>query len=204
MNYNNLRSKVFKAFNPTIIYFISNTSFLTMLNFNIFDIDLIVYYASFEMLHTEVRFLQSNNLLFNPEIIIVWVSLTVVQYNTILTKKVQTYYEVMINYTVAVTSHARRNNVMSFCSGSYQLPFSQMILLASSIHIGLTLCSGSLLTSNPLCTKQGVSDSNWPEYISCHDVPPQFSSVTAGRQQTWERWLEFFWGCSCSTFDGTE
>ncbi len=26
------------------------------------------------------------------------------------------YFEVMINYIVAVTSHARRNNLMSFCS----------------------------------------------------------------------------------------
>ena len=36
--------------------------------------------------------------------------------NTILTKKVQIYFKVMINYIIALTSHARRNNLMSFCS----------------------------------------------------------------------------------------
>ena len=40
-----------------IIYFTSNTSFLTILDFNIFDIEIKVYYASFQMLHTEVVFL---------------------------------------------------------------------------------------------------------------------------------------------------
>ena len=81
------------------------------------------------MLNTEVRFLQSNNLLFNPKIVILRMSSTIVQYYTILTKMVQIYFEVMINYIIAVTSHARRNNVMQFCS--YHLPFSQMILLLS-------------------------------------------------------------------------
>ena len=141
-----LRSEVLKPLDPTIFYFISNASFLTILDFNIFDIDLIVYYASFEMLHTEVRFLQSNNLSFNLKVIIIWVSSTIVQYNTILTEKVQIYFEVMINYIIALTLHTRRSNVRSF--SSYQLPFSQMILWPSWIHIGLTLCS--LLHSNPL------------------------------------------------------
>ncbi len=36
--------------------------------------------------------------------------------STILTKKVLNYFEVMINYIIAVTSHARSNNLMSFCS----------------------------------------------------------------------------------------
>ena len=51
-----------------------------MLDFNIFDIEIIVYYASFEMLQTEVRFLWSNNLLFIPTIIILRMSLIIVQY----------------------------------------------------------------------------------------------------------------------------
>ena len=37
---------------------------------------------------------------------------------------------------------------MPFCS--YHIPFSQMILLLSWIHIGLTLCSQPLLNSNTL------------------------------------------------------
>ena len=43
-------------------------------------------------------------------------SLTIVQYNNYLTKKILNYFEVMINYIIALTSHARRNNLMSFCS----------------------------------------------------------------------------------------
>ena len=111
----NLRSKVLNL-SSNNIYFISNNSFLTMLDINIFDIDLIVYYAKFEMLYTEVKYLQSNNLLFNPKIVILRMSLTIVQYYTILTKKVQIYFEVMITYIIAVTLHVRRNNVMPFCS----------------------------------------------------------------------------------------
>ena len=49
VNFKNLRSKN--------IYFISNHSFLIILEFNIKDIEIIVYYASFQMLHTEVGFL---------------------------------------------------------------------------------------------------------------------------------------------------
>ena len=113
VNLINLRSKVFISLDPTIFYFISNTSLLTILDLNIFDIDLIVYYASFEMLHTEFRNLWSINLLFNPKIIILWVSSTIVPYNTIFTKKVQNYFEDMINYIIAVTLHARRNSVRS-------------------------------------------------------------------------------------------
>ena len=77
-------------------------------------------------------------------------SLTIVQYNTILTKMVQNYFEVMINKIIAVTLHVRRNNVSLFCSYSCQLSFSWMILILSGIHIGLTLYLGSLLNSNPL------------------------------------------------------
>ena len=124
--------------------------------------------------------LQSNDLLFHPEIISVLVSLTIVQYNTVLSKKVQNYFKVMINYIIAVTSSVRRNNVMPLCSCSCQFPFSQMILLASCIYIGLTFCLGSLLKSNPLHHAGWV----WFElawFCSYHDVSPQVSSVKVGR-----------------------
>ena len=55
------------------------------------------------MLHTEVRFLWSNNLLFNPKIIIFCVSLTFDHYNTNITKKVQNFFLVMIDYIIAET-----------------------------------------------------------------------------------------------------
>ena len=90
----------------------------------------------------------SNNILFNPKMEIICASSTIVQYNNYFNKKVLNYFEVMINYIIAVTLHARRNNLMTFCS--YQLPFSQMILLLSWIHIGLILCSQPLLNSNTL------------------------------------------------------
>ena len=38
-------------------------------------------------------------------------SSTIVQYYTIITKKTQNYFEVMIKYIIAVTSSVRRNNV---------------------------------------------------------------------------------------------
>jgi hypothetical protein len=65
------------------------------------------------MLYSEVGFHQSDNILFNPTTDILSVSLIIVQYNTILSKKVQNYLEVMINYIIAVTLHARRNNLIS-------------------------------------------------------------------------------------------
>ena len=148
------------------------------------------------MLHTEVMFLWSNNLLFNQKIIILCVSLAIVQYNTILCKKVDNYFEVMINYIIAVTSCVQRINVMPFCS--YQLPFSQMILIPSWILIGLTLFVHSW--TQTLCIKWGESDLHWPWLSSCHDVSLHFSSVTAGIQQMWVRQKEFCLGCSCSTF----
>jgi hypothetical protein len=49
------------------------------------------------------------------------------------------------------------------------------------------------------CIKQGVSNSHLPQFSSCQDVSPQFSSVKAGRQQMWVRWQEFCLGCSWST-----
>ena len=42
-----------------------------------------------------------------------------------------------------------------------------------------------------LCIKQGESDLHWPHFSSCHEIPPQFSSVKAGRQQMWVRRKEF-------------
>ena len=70
------------------------------------------------MLHSEVRILQSNNLLFNPKMEIFWISTAFVQFNTILIKKVQNYFEFMINYIITVTSHVRNNNVFGFLSTS--------------------------------------------------------------------------------------
>ena len=45
-------------------------------------------------------------------------SSTIVQYYNIITKMVQICFKVMINYIIAVTSHARRNNVFGFLSNS--------------------------------------------------------------------------------------
>jgi hypothetical protein len=56
--------------------------------------------------------LQSNNLLFNPAIVIVCVSSIIVQYITILSIKVQNYFEVMIKKMIAVVSYVQRNNEM--------------------------------------------------------------------------------------------
>ena len=95
---------------------------------------------------------------------------------TILTKKVLNYFEVMINYIIAVTLHVRRNNVMPFFS--YHLLFSQMILLPSWIHIGLILYSQPLLNSNTLHQARCVWYTLDP-VCSCHDVSPQFSSGKA-------------------------
>ena len=162
-----------------------------MLDINIFDIDLIVYYAKFEMLYTEVKYLQSNNLLFNPKIVILRMSLTIVQYNTILAKKVHNYFEVMINYIIAQTSHVRRNNVsLLFC-----------ILANFLFHRWYFLCHKFILDwlfvhshswTQTLCTKKGVPHSHLPQFSSCCDDSPQFSSIKAGRQQMWVRWQEFF------------
>ena len=91
--------------------------------------------------------------------------------NTILTKKVQIYFEVMINYIMPVTSHVKRNNVMPFCS--YPLPFSQMILLASWIHIELILCSQPLLNSNTLHQARCV----WFALAPVLLLPWRFSTV---------------------------
>ena len=104
---------------------------------------------------------------------------------TTLAKKVLNYFEVMINYIIALTSHARRNNLMSFCS--YQR--SQWWYYDHHEFILDWLCLYSW--TQTLCIKQGVSDLHWPRFSSCHAIPPQFSSVKAGRQQMWVRQKEF-------------
>ena len=65
-----------------------------------------------------------------------------------------------------------------------------MILLSSWIHIYLTFVWVHSWNQT-ICIKQGVSDLPFPQLSSCHDVPPHFSSVKAGRQQMWVRWQEF-------------
>ena len=100
---------------------------------------------------------------------------------TILTKMVLNYFEVMINYIIAVTSHARRNNLMSFC------PYQHSHWWYYNCHEFILdwLCLHSW--TQTLCIKQGVSDLHYPQFSSCHAIPPQFSSVIAGRQQMWVR-----------------
>ena len=104
---------------------------------------------------------------------------------TILAKMVLNYFEVMINYIIAVSSHARRNNLMSFCS--YQ--HSQWWYYNRHEFLLDWLCLHSW--TQTLCIKQGESDLHWPRFSSCHDIPPQFSSVKADGQQMWVRQKEF-------------
>ena len=104
---------------------------------------------------------------------------------TILAKKVHNFFEVMINYIIAVTSHARRNNLMPFCS----CQLSQWWYYNRHEFLLDWLCLHSW--TQTLCIKKGESDLHWPRFSSCHDIPPQFLSVKAVRQQTWVRWQEF-------------
>ena len=104
---------------------------------------------------------------------------------TILTKMVLNYFEVMINYIIALTLHARRINVMSFCS--YQ--HSQWWYYDHHEFLLDWLCLYSW-TQN-LCILQGDSDLHSPQFSLCHAISPQFSSVKAGGQQMWVRWKEF-------------
>ena len=90
---------------------------------------------------------------------------------TILTKMVLNYFEVMINYIIAVSLHARRNNLMSLCS--YQ--HSQWWYYDRHEFILDWLCLHSW-TQN-LCITQGESDLHLPRLSLCHAIPPQFSSV---------------------------
>ena len=104
---------------------------------------------------------------------------------TIFTKKVLSYFEVMINYITALTSPARRNNLMSFC------PYQRSHWWYYNRHDFILdwLCLHSW-TQN-LCILQGESDLHWPWFSSCHDIPPQFLSVKADGQQMWVRQKEF-------------
>ena len=139
------------------------------------------------MLHTEVRFLGSNNLLINPMLEILRMSSTIVQYNNIFSKKIQNYFEVMINYIIAVTLHARRNNVSLLVWVLANFLFHRWYFLRHEFIFD-RLCVHSFTQS--LCTKQGVSDLHLAQLSSCHDVSPQFSSVKAGRQLMWVRQQE--------------
>ena len=95
------------------------------------------------------------------------------------------YFEVMINYIIAVNLHARRNNLMSFCS--YQC--SQWWYYDCHEFILDWLCCHSW-TQN-LCIKQGESYLHLPWFSSCHAIPPQFLSVKADGRQMWVRKKEF-------------
>ena len=103
----------------------------------------------------------------------------------IFTKMVLNYFEVMINYIIAVNLHARRNNLMSFCS--YQR--SQWWYYDCNEFILDWLCPHSWTQNH--CIKQGESDLHLPQFSSCHNIPPQFCSVLADGQQMWVRRKEF-------------
>ena len=95
------------------------------------------------------------------------------------------YFGVMINYIISVTSHARRNNLMSFCP--YQC--SQWWYYSCHEFLLDWLCLHSW-TQN-LCIKQDEFFLHLPWFSSCHNIPPQFSSVIADGQQMWVRKKEF-------------
>ena len=97
------------------------------------------------------------------------------------------YFEIMNYYIIAVASHARRNNLMSF----YSCQLSQWWYFDCHEFILDWLCLHSW--TQTLCTKQGLSDLHCPQFGTCHDVSPQFSSVKAGRQQMRVRQQEFVW-----------
>ena len=128
------------------------------------------------MLHTEVRFLWYNNLLFNPKIIILWVSLTIVQFKSILTKRVQNYFEVMIHDIIPETSHARRKNVTSFVRNLVNQLFHGWHYYHHEFILEW-LCAWVHSWTQTLCIKQGVSDLHLSQFSSWYDVSPQFSSV---------------------------
>ena len=94
-------------------------------------------------------------------------------------------FEVLINYIIAVTLHARRNNLMSFwpyqCSQWWYYDHHDFILD--------WLCLYSWTQNH--CIKQGESDLHSPQFSLCHAIPPQFLSVEADGQQMWVRWKEF-------------
>ena len=153
------------------------------------------------MLHTEVVFLDLTIYYSIQKWKLFVPARLLFNINTILTKKVQIYFEVMINYIIAVISHVRRNNVSLLVC----------VLASFLFHGWYYYCHEFILDwlclhswTQTLWIKQGVSDLHWHRFCSCHDVSPQFSSVKAGRQQVWVRQQKFCLGCSCSTFDRAE
>ena len=74
----------------------------------------------------------------------------------------------MINYIIAVNSHARRNNLMSLC------PYQHYQWWYNNRHDFILdwLCLYSW-TQN-LCILQGESDLHLLRFSLCHDIPPQF------------------------------
>ena len=104
---------------------------------------------------------------------------------TICTKMVLNYFEVMNNYIIAVTSHARRNNLMTLCyyqrSHWWYYDCHEFILDWLCLHSW----------TQTLCIKQGESDLHCPRFSSCHAIPPQFLSVIADEQQMGVRQKEF-------------
>ena len=137
------------------------------------------------MLHTKVVFLDLTIYYSIQQLQLLEWAQFLFNITTICTKKVLNYVEVMINYIIAVTSHVRRNNLMSFC------PYQHYQWWYYNHHEFLLdwLCLHSW-TQN-LCILQGESDLHSPRFSSCHDIPPQFSSVKADGQQMWVRWKEF-------------
>ena len=137
------------------------------------------------MLHTEVVFLDLTIYYSIQQLLLLEWARLLFNIATILTKKVLNYFEVMKNYIIAVTLHARRNNVMSFCP--YQ--HSQWCYYDHHEFLFDWLCLYSW--TQTLCILQGESYLHLPRFSLCHNIPPQFLSVKAGRQQMWVRRKEF-------------
>ena len=105
---------------------------------------------------------------------------------TILTKKVHNYFEVMINYIIAQTSHVRRNNVSLWVCILANFLFHRWYFLCHKYILDWLFVHSHSWTQT-LCTKKGVPHSHLPQFSSCCDDSPQFSSIKAGRQQMWVR-----------------
>ena len=94
-------------------------------------------------------------------------------------------------YIVAVTLHVRRNNLKSLVWIFPNFHFHRWYYLHHEFILDW-FSDHSHSWTQSLCIKQGGSDLHWHRFRSCHDIPPQFSSVKAGWQQMWVRWQEFF------------
>ena len=133
-------------------------------------------------------------------IVIIWVSSTIVQYSTNLTKKVQNYFEVMINYMIAVPLHARRNIVRSLVQVLVNQLFQRQYYSCCYFILDWIFVWVHSLNQT-LCTKQSVSDLHLPQLSSCHDV---FSTVFICKSRQTTNVSEMGRICSCSTFDRAE